>query len=296
MFTGSIVALVTPMDGAGHIDWSCLERLIEWHIEQGSNALVAVGTTGESATLEHDEHERVMAFCVSRAAGRIPIIAGAGGNSTSEAVSLSQMAYCCGAAATLQVVPYYNKPPQRALIAHFTRIAESCPLPHILYNVPGRTSCDLLPETVLELAKVDNIIGIKEASTLQRLRELKALLPDDFSIFTGEDGNACQAACEALVKGVISVTANVAPAAMSAMMRAALAGKREEAEAINQTLSALHRALFLEANPIPVKFLLNAMGKIPQGIRLPLLPLDETHRAALLAAATQAHLAVETAA
>lgn len=291
MFRGSIVALVTPMLDNGDIDWPRLSQLVEWHIASGTDAIVAVGTTGESATLNPAEHKAVIRYIVKQAAGRVPVIAGAGGNATSEAIELALAAYDAGCAATLQVVPYYNKPPQRGLFAHFKAIAEAVPMPHLLYNVPGRTSCDLLPDTVRALAAIDNIVGIKEASTMQRMQELRAVCPQDFTLLCGEDGLAAEAMCNGLVSGVISVTANVAPDVMHAMTAAALAGEHERCYALNDRLKDLHEAMFYECNPLPVKWALARLGKIGGGIRLPLVPLAPDvqprveaalHRAALL--------------
>lgn len=283
MFRGSMVALLTPMFADGRLDWKRLAALIEWHIDSGTQAIVAMGTTGECATLDLDEHCAVLRFCVTEAAGRIPIIAGAGGNSTAEALTLSTAAYQYGCAATLQVVPYYNKPPQRGLMAHFQRIAEAVPMPHLLYNVPGRTACDLLPETVLELSRIPNIIGIKEASTMARLEALHALLPPDFLILSGEDSISAAAFARGLIQGVISVTANVVPQQMAEMMR-----EPEQALARNEALQALHQALFCECNPLAVKWALHRMGKIESGLRLPLLPLAEAHHATVERALRQA--------
>ena len=218
-------------------------------------------------------HKAVVRYVVEQAAGRIPVIAGAGANATHEAIDLALAAYEAGCAATLQVVPYYNKPPQRGLYAHFKAIAEAVPMPHLLYNVPGRTSSDLLPETVCALAAIDNIIGIKEASTMQRMQELYAVCPPDFTLLCGEDGLAAEAMCNGLVKGVVSVTANVAPDAMHAMTAAALAGEHEHCYALNDRLKDLHEAMFYECNPLPVKWALTRLGKIGGGIRLPLVPL-----------------------
>lgn len=273
MFRGSIVALVTPMLNNGNIDWKRLSQLVEWHIASGTDAIVAVGTTGESATLNPSEHKAVVRYVVKQAAGRIPVIAGAGGNATSEAIELALAAYEAGCTATLQVVPYYNKPPQRGLFAHFKAIAEAVPMPHLLYNVPGRTSSDIQPATVCDLAAIDNIVGIKEASTMQRMQELHAICPPDFALLCGEDGLAAEAICNGLVQGVISVTANLAPDMMHAMTTAALAGEHEHCYALNDRLKDLHKAMFYESNPLPVKWALARLGKIEDGIRLPLVPL-----------------------
>lgn len=285
MFQGSMVALVTPMHDDGAIDWQRLEQLIEWHISEGTDCIVSVGTTGESATVSHDEHKAVTRFTVDMVNKRIPVIAGAGANSTKEAVELSMSAYQCGVDGTLQVAPYYNKPPQKGLYAHFQAVADAVPLPMMLYNVPGRTASDILPDTVNALSKVSNIIGIKEASTYERLLALNALFARngkrDFLIFSGEDGLAAQALCEGLIDGVVSVTANVAPRLMHEMNAAGLRGDREACTHINQQLAPLHQALFRESNPIPCKWALARMGKIENGIRLPLVALDETYHAEL---------------
>ena len=273
MFRGSIVALVTPMFADGNIDWARLSQLVEWHVASGTDAIVAVGTTGESATLNPAEHKAVFRYIVEKVAGRLPVIAGAGGNATAEAIDLSLAAYNAGCVATLQVVPYYNKPPQRGLYAHFKAVAEAVPMPHLLYNVPGRTSCDLLPETVRELAAIDNIVGIKEASTMQRMQELHAICPPDFTLLCGEDGLAAEAMCNGLASGVVSVTANIAPDVMHAMTAAALAGEHERCYALNDRLKDVHEAMFYECNPLPVKWALSRLGKIDGGIRLPLVPL-----------------------
>ncbi|MDO4435019.1 MAG: 4-hydroxy-tetrahydrodipicolinate synthase [Cardiobacteriaceae bacterium] len=268
MLKGSIVALVTPMFDNGDIHWQQLAQLIDWHIESGTSAIVSVGTTGESATLNIEEHKAVIHFTQRHTRDRIPVIAGAGGNSTGEAIELSLAAYHSGCYATLQVVPYYNKPPQRGLVKHFQTIAEKVPMPHLLYNVPGRTACDLNAQTVAELAKIPNIIGIKEASTLERLRELKALCPSDFLIFSGEDGISAQAYAEGTIEGVISVTANVAPQLMSEVF-----SERSQAISRNEALVDLHKAMFCECNPLPAKWALHRLGKMDAGIRLPLVPL-----------------------
>lgn len=283
MFQGSMVALVTPMLNDGAIDWQRLEKLIEWHISEGTDAIVSVGTTGESATLTHDEHKAVTRFTVNIVNKRIPVIAGAGANATSEAVELSIAAYQSGVDATLQVAPYYNKPPQRGLYAHFAQVARAVPLPMILYNVPSRTAVDIEPETVQALAEnIDNIIGIKETCAIERLQTLNTLLGDarrhdHFAIFSGEDGLAAQAVCQDLIDGVISVTANIAPRLMHNMLSAGLRGDYDTCRNHDQTLSPLHKALFCEANPIAAKWALQQMGKIDSGIRLPLVPLDSQY-------------------
>jgi 4-hydroxy-tetrahydrodipicolinate synthase len=276
MFSGSMVALVTPMDSRGAIDYDSLAALLEWHISEGTQAIIAVGTTGESATLDEDEHCEVIRRVVGMVNGRIPVIAGTGANSTTEAISLTRCAKEAGADAALLVTPYYNKPTQEGLYLHHKAVAEAVDLPQILYNVPGRTACDMLPETVGRLSGVNNIIGIKEATgDLSRLTSIKALVSENFEIYSGDDATGCEFMLSG-GHGVISVTNNVAPRAMREMCDAALAGDRVTAESINNGLNGLHKNLFLEANPIPVKWALAEMGKIQQGIRLPLTWLSES--------------------
>ena len=270
MIAGSMVALVTPMDSQGAVDWDSLGKLVDFHLQQGTNAIVAVGTTGESATLDVPEHIEVVRRVVQQVAGRMPVIAGTGGNSTRESVELTQAAKDVGADACLLVTPYYNKPTQEGLYLHFRHIAEAVAIPQILYNVPGRTVCDMLPETVERLARTDNIIGIKEATgDLQRAREVLDRVPADFLVYSGDDATAVELMLMG-GKGNISVTANVAPRAMADLCSAAMAGQAEAARAINDRLMPLHKALFIESNPIPVKWALHEMGLIPDGIRLPL--------------------------
>ena len=278
MFQGSMVALVTPMLEGGAIDEDSMQRLIDFHVENQSDALIIVGTTGESATLNEREHCNLIRRTVEMAAGRIPIIAGTGANSTSEAIDLTRCAMEAGADACLLVTPYYNKPTQEGLYRHYRLVAETVPVPQILYNVPGRTACDMLPATVERLAAIPNIIGIKEATgDLDRAREIMQRCGERLDVYSGDDATAM----ELLLlggKGNISVTANVAPAAMHDMCSAAIAGDRDTAQAINARLDVLHRTLFVESNPIPVKWALYEMGMIPAGIRLPLTPLaDEYH-------------------
>lgn len=287
MFRGSMVALVTPMRADGSLDFEALARLVEFHIENGTDAIIAVGTTGESATLDFEEHITVVRKVVELARGRAPVIAGTGANSTSEALHLTQRAMEVGADACLLVTPYYNKPTQEGLYRHYKLIADSVAIPQILYNVPGRTACDLKPETVERLADVPNIIGIKEASTLDRIRELLRRCGDRLDIYSGDDGIAAEAILSG-AKGVISVTANVAPRAMHDMSAAALAGDRAQTEAISNRLAELHRVLFLESNPIPVKWAVGQLGLMPPGIRLPLVPLSESFQPAVRAAMQQA--------
>jgi len=270
-----MVALVTPMFADGSVDFDSLSKLIEMHIESGSAAIVSMGTTGESATLDMDEHCEVMRRTVELAAGRIPVIGGTGSNSTTEAIQLTRCAQQGGVDACLLVAPYYNKPTQQGLYLHHKLIAESVDIPQILYNVPGRTVCDILPETVARLAEIPNIVGIKEATgSLERMREILSRVPDDFDLYSGDDETGVEFMLQG-GHGVISVTNNVAPKAMAAVCEAALAGDREKAVELNRPLEGLHNNLFLEANPIPVKWALHEMGLIPEGIRLPLTPLSK---------------------
>jgi 4-hydroxy-tetrahydrodipicolinate synthase len=291
MLTGSIVALVTPMDKTGEIDFPALKELVEFHINSGTSAIVAVGTTGESATLNVDTHAKVVMKALEFAAGRIPIIAGNGANSTSEAVLLSKLFANSGIVAGLNVTPYYNKPTQEGLYQHFKAIAESCELPQILYNVPGRTAVDMLPETVARLSKIKNIIGIKEATgDLNRLAEIKALVADDFALYSGDDETGCDFVLQG-GHGVISVTNNIAPVAMAKMCEYALNNEVEQAQQINQKLKPVHHALFVESNPIPVKWACAEMGIIPTAdCRLPLTILAKEYHSELLKALTEAEL------
>ena len=278
MIQGSIVALVTPMLDNGDIDFDSLSGLIEFHVEQGSDALVIMGTTGESATLDHQQHCEVIARAIADASGRIPIIAGTGANSTSEAIELTRCAAEAGADACLLVTPYYNKPTQEGLFQHYSAIAAAVDIPQILYNVPGRTACDMLPETVLRLATVSNIVGVKEATgDLERARTILAGCGEDFAVYSGDDATAMELMLLG-GHGDISVTANIAPAEMHRLCAAAMAGDRATATTINQRLMALHKGLFVESNPIPVKWALHEMGRIGPGIRLPLTPLAENFR------------------
>ena len=279
MITGSIVALVTPMQsGSMTVDWAALEVLIEWHVEQGTDAIVAVGTTGESATLNVSEHGKVIEFVVDKVCGRIPVIAGTGANSTSEAIELTQTAKKVGADACLLVTPYYNKPTQQGLFEHYKAIATAVDIDQVLYNVPGRTACDMVPDTVARLSRFRNIVGIKEATgDVSRLDELKASCAPDFAFYSGDDATARQF----MVKGGhgnISVTANVAPKLMSEMCAAALRGDSNRAEEIDLNLNLLHSALFVEANPIPVKWAVSQMGMMENVLRLPMTALSEEHK------------------
>lgn len=288
MFHGSIVALVTPMKEDGALDYEALERLVAFHLENGTDAILAVGTTGESATLDFDEHADFVRRVVQLVNGRAPVIAGTGANSTSEAIHLTRCAEEAGANACLLVTPYYNKPTQEGLYLHYKKIAETVPIPQILYNVPGRTACDMQPATVARLADFPNIVGIKEASgSLERIGELVTRCGDRIHIFSGDDAIGAEAILNG-AKGIISVTANVAPRAMHEMCAAALAGNRAEAERINARLAPLHKAMFLESNPIPVKWAVHQLGLIPTGIRLPLTPLSTQYHASVRQAMQQA--------
>jgi 4-hydroxy-tetrahydrodipicolinate synthase len=290
MFRGSIVALITPMDADGAIDDASLRRLVDLHVAEGTSAIVAVGTTGESATLDDAEHCAVMARVVELAAGRIRVIAGTGANSTREAIDLTRCAKEIGADAALLVTPYYNKPTQEGLYLHHRAVAEAVDIPQILYNVPGRTACDMLPETVIRLAEVDNIVGVKEATgDLERVRQIREGCGAGFALFSGDDATACDFMLLG-GDGVISVTANLAPRLMREMCDAALAGDRERAHAVNQRLDALHRDLFVQSNPIPVKWGAAELGLCQKGIRLPLTWLSDQHHERVRAAMGQAGL------
>ena len=277
MFHGSMVALATPMHADGAIDIPALKRLVDFHVDNGTDAIVAVGTTGESATLDMDEHCRTLAQVVEHAAGRIPIIAGTGANSTTEATELTRCAKDAGVDACLLVTPYYNKPTQEGLYQHHKAVADAVAVPQILYNVPGRTAVDMLPDTVARLADIPNIVGIKEATgDLARARELIDRCADRIDIYSGDDATAVDLILMG-GKGDISVTANVAPKLMHEMCAAALAGDEATARKLNDSLMPLHKNLFLESNPIPVKWALHEMGLIEEGIRLPLTPLSSRH-------------------
>lgn len=277
MITGSIVALVTPMTETGDVDWASLERLIDWHIANGTAALGLVGTTGEASTLSHPEHREVIRFGVSHTGGRIPIIAGTGSNSTLEAVELTVAAAEAGADCALLVTPYYNRPTQEGLYEHFKAVAGAINLPIVLYNVPSRTGCDLAPETTLRLSQIENIVGLKDATgDVARGASLIQALPEGFAVYSGDDGTTCDL-LEAGAAGCISVTANVAPAQIANMCKLALAGDMAAARAIDDSVRALHNSLFLEPNPIPVKYAMGQMGLIDPMMRLPLTPLSETH-------------------
>ena len=275
MIAGSMVALVTPMDAQGRLDWDSLSKLVDFHLQEGTNAIVAVGTTGESATLDVNEHIEVIRRVVDQVASRIPVIAGTGANSTREAIELTNNAKRAGADACLLVTPYYNKPTQEGLYQHFKAIAEAVDIPQILYNVPGRTACDMLADTVVRLSTVPNIIGIKEATgDIQRAKDIIARVSSDFLVYSGDDATAIELIL-AGGKGNISVTANVAPRDMSEMCAAAMRGDVAAARAIHEKLMPLNKNLFIESNPIPVKWALHEMGLMPDGIRLPLTWLSQ---------------------
>lgn len=274
MITGSIVAIVSPMFEDGSLDFESYRRLIDWHIEQGTDSIVAVGTTGESPTVDVEEHGELIRVAVEQSKGRVPIIAGTGGNSTTEAVELTEYARKVGATASLQVVPYYNKPTQEGMYLHFRKVAESVDLPVVLYNVPGRTVADMSNDTILRLAQIDNVIGVKDATgNLERGAWLVREAPSDFAVYSGDDGTAVHLMLMG-GKGNISVTANVAPKAMAELCAAALRGDCATANKMNLNLLDLHAAMFCQANPIPVKYALSRMGKMAPGVRLPLTRLE----------------------
>ena len=284
MIKGSLVAIVTPMHDDGSLDLDRYRALIDWHIEAGTAAIVAVGTTGESPTVSVEEHHELIRVAVEHSRGRVPIIAGTGANSTREAVELTRHAKEIGAQASLQVAPYYNKPTQEGLYRHFKAVAEEAGLPVILYNVPSRTVADIANETVLRLAQLPGVIGLKDATgDMYRGSDLLARLPQDFAVYSGNDDSAL-ALMAMGSHGVISVTANVAPREMAQMCRAALDGDFKAALAINRRLLPLHGKLFVEANPIPLKWAMARMGLVESGIRLPLTPLSPAHHDTVLAA------------
>ncbi len=292
MIRGSIVALVTPFNASGAVDYDALKRLVEFHVSEGTHAIVAVGTTGESATLSHSEDNDVIKATVDYVAGRIPVIAGAGSNSTAEACQLTEAATRAGADAILSVAPYYNKPPQTGLLAHFKAVAASTDLPIILYNVPGRTVTDIADDTTLELAEVSNIAGIKDATgNLERAKYVLKNRPEGFAVYSGDDPTAMEL-CLLGGDGDISVTANVAPRLMSQMVEHAMAGNRAAAEALNNQLLGLHSKLFIEPNPIPSKWALSEMGLMRADCRLPLVPLTEEGKVAVREACEQAGISL----
>ena len=290
MLKGSLVAIVTPMDENGELDLARFRALIDFHIAQGTDGIVVVGTTGESPTVDFEEHHLLMRTAVDHSAGRIPIVAGTGANSTREAIELSRYAKDVGVNACLSVAPYYNKPTQEGLYQHFKSIAEAIEIPHILYNVPGRTVADIANDTALRLSQVGNIVGIKDATgDIGRGSDLLRRAPQDFAIYSGDDASSL-----ALLllggHGVISVTSNVAPKLMSEMCQAAAAGDLTTARLINNKLLGLHQDLFVEANPIPVKWAVMKMGLIDTGIRLPLTPLSSQHHQLVINAMNQAEI------
>ncbi len=293
MLRGSLVAIVTPMHEDGSLDLDAFRRLVDWHLEEGTDGIVVVGTTGESPTVDFEEHCLLIKTTVEQVRGRVPVVAGTGANSTREAIELQAFAKKAGADLTLSVVPYYNKPTQEGLYRHFRAIAEAVDIPMIVYNVPGRTVCDMHNDTAIRLAQVPNVVGIKDATgNMERGSELIRRAPKDFAVYSGDD-----ATCLALTllggNGVISVTANVAPRAMAQMCKAALAGDLVLARSLNNSLLGLHRHLFVEANPIPVKWVLQQMGRIPPGIRLPLTPLSSSFHDLLRSAMDQAQLGAQ---
>jgi 4-hydroxy-tetrahydrodipicolinate synthase len=291
MITGSLVAIVTPMKEDGALDLAAFRKLIDWHVSEGTDGIVVVGTTGESPTVDFDEHKELIRIAVQHSKGRIPVIAGTGGNSTAEAIELSESAKKAGATASLSVVPYYNKPTQEGMYRHFRKIAETVDLPMILYNVPVRTVADMQNDTVLRLSEVPGIIGIKDASAnIERGTDLIRRMPRNFAIYSGEDVTAL-----ALIllggHGVISVTANVAPKLMHQMCAAALVGDVKKSREINLKLLMLHQRLFIETSPSPVKWAMSEMGLIENGLRLPLVALSEKSKAAVREALHEAGIA-----
>lgn len=288
MLKGSIVAIVTPMVEDGNLDLERLRRLIDWHIREGTNGIVIVGTTGESPTVDFDEHCLLIRTAIDHAAGRVPVIAGTGANSTREAIELAAFAKAAGASMSLSVVPYYNKPTQEGLYRHFRAIAEAVDLPQIVYNVPGRTVADLHNDTMIRLAQIPNIVGLKDATgNMERGADLLRRIPREFAVYSGDDGTGL-ALMLLGAHGVISVTANVAPRIMQEMCAAVFAADLTRARACNNKLLALHKHLFVEANPIPVKWVLQQMGLIESGIRLPLTPLSSSFHDLLRGAMEQA--------
>ncbi len=290
MTRGSLVAIVTPMSEDGALDLDALRRLVDWHIAEGTDGIVIVGTTGESPTVDFDEHCHLIRVTVEQAAGRVPVIAGTGANSTSEAIELTECARAAGAAAGLSVVPYYNKPTQEGLYLHYKKIAEAVDLPLMLYNVPGRTVADLANDTVLRLAQVPGIVGLKDATgNMERASDLLRRAPKDFALYSGDDASGLPFMLLG-GHGVISVTANVAPRLMHQMCEAAFAGNLALGREINNKLLPLHSKLFVEANPIPVKWACAELGRMPGGLRLPLTPLSAAHHETLREAMRHAGL------
>jgi 4-hydroxy-tetrahydrodipicolinate synthase len=287
MITGSIVALATPLNLDGSVNWQDLEKLVDFHLQNSTDAIVSVGTTGESATLNTDEHIKVIAETVKLVNGRIPVIAGTGANSTSEAIHLTQKAKFVGVDASLLVTPYYNKPTQEGLFLHHKAIAEAVDLPQILYNVPGRTACDMLPETIARIAQIENIVGVKEATgDITRGKRVLDLVDGKIAVYSGDDETAFELMLLG-AQGNISVTANVLPQQMHDLCVLAMAGDAVKAKALNDQLMPVHNAMFVESNPIPVKWALHLMGLMPEGIRLPLTPLSVEYRSGLETALKQ---------
>jgi 4-hydroxy-tetrahydrodipicolinate synthase len=292
VFKGSLIALATPFDADDHIDYAALERLIDFHVDEGSDALVIAGTTGESATLEKSEHVELIGTAVEIVAGRLPVIAGTGSNSTAQTITLSQAVGKFEIDAYLMVAPYYNKPMQEGIYQHFASIADAVDRPIMLYNVPGRTVTDIFPETVARLAEHPNIFGIKEATgDIRRLRDIEKLVADDFMLYSGDDFTALEF-IENGGHGVVTVCGNVAPRLMADMCRAALAGDNHKAKALDDKLQPLNKALFVESNPIPLKWALAEMGLISPGIRLPLTPYAEEHHEQMRQAMINAGIAL----
>jgi 4-hydroxy-tetrahydrodipicolinate synthase len=282
MFTGSIVALITPMTAGMEVDWTALERLIGWHLEEGTDGIVPVGTTGESATLNVEEHLEVIRRTVAVVSGQVPVIAGTGANATAEAIHLTREAQKLGVDASLSVTPYYNRPTQEGLYRHYSAIAEAVDLPIVLYNVPPRTGRDMTADTVARLSVIDNIVGIKEAcGDPERVAEIRGLVADDFFVLSGEDGQTLRM-FELGAVGCISVTANVLPRKMAEFCRAWREGDADRARALDAELQPIHEILFVEPSPQPTKWALHEMGMVDRGIRLPLLELSEENRPELI--------------
>ena len=293
MFKGSLVALVTPFDGDNAVDYAALGRLVEFHVENGSDGLVVAGTTGESATLGRDEHVELIERAVELAAGRLPVIAGTGSNSTAQTIDLSRAVAGSAIDGYLVVVPYYNKPVQEGMYRHFTAVAEAVDKPLMLYNVPGRTVADLLPETVARLAEHQNIVGIKDATgDMERLRDIAALVDDEFLLFSGDDFTALEF-LRAGGHGIVTVSGNIVPAAVARLCRLMREGAVEEAERLDATLQPLNEALFAESNPIPVKWAVARMGLMATGIRLPLTEYGREHHGRMLSAMKAAGVALK---
>jgi 4-hydroxy-tetrahydrodipicolinate synthase len=293
MITGSLVAIVTPMHEDGSLDLESFRKLIDWHVAEGSDGIVVVGTTGESPTVDFDEHKELIRVAVEHAKGRIPIVAGTGGNSTAEAIELTESAKKAGATACLSVVPYYNKPTQEGIYQHYTALADAIDKPLLMYNVPGRTVADMLPETVERLARHDNIFGLKEATgDIERLKQIQAVVGDDFALYSGDDFTL-RPFIEQGGHGVVTVSGNVAPRQVASLCELAMAGKADEAKALDETLQPLNTALFIESNPIPVKWAVSAMGLMEPHIRLPLTPYSDRYHEGMRSAMRTAGVDLE---